>query len=349
MDFRSAHLKRPPVLAAAVFVAVFSAQVRYAPLRAGQPIWFSAPRNDTVSSNVPTLLPKPLESLDFGSSAQISLPFDLNGPLVDAPPPPVALTISPAEQAQLQDVSDRRKNWMLLTPAEILGATTPEKILGIKEHDAVGQPRNLTALERYTERQSQMLPAHTNAFQNGDSSPSWDFSRNRRDPSEGFNPINGGLKNPAFLENAPLNSGPDNRTLAGQNQNGDQSKLFDSPTPLPVPNAAQQLSLERFRLLLGASPSPAPAAIPSSNDKIFSLPEMSPDVKLDQPLLNLNPAGASFATLNSSIGKPPSLPALPSYWGLSYTSSRPAAAWVPQPPPWTSPDQQPFAVPQRKF
>ena len=141
MDFRSAHLKRPPVLAAVVFVAVLSAQVRYAPLQAGQPIWFSSPRNDTVSSNVPMLSPKPLESLDFGNSAQISVPFDLNGPLVDAPPPPVALTISPAEQAQLQDVSDRRKNWILLTPAEILGATTPEKILGIKEHDAAGRPR----------------------------------------------------------------------------------------------------------------------------------------------------------------------------------------------------------------
>jgi hypothetical protein len=350
MDFRSAHLKRPPVLAAVVLVGVFFAQVQYAPLQAGQPIWFSSPRNDTVSSNVPTLLPKSLESLDFGNSAHISLPFDLDGPPVDTPPPPVALTISPAEQAQLQDMSDRRKNWILLTPAEILGTTTPEKILGIKEHDAAGQRKKLTAVERYAERQNQMLSAYTNAFQNRNSSTAWDFSRNRRDQSDGFNPINGGLPNPAFRENTPLNSGPDNQTLAGPNQNGDRSMLFDSPMPLPAPNPAQQLNLERFRQLLGSSPTPAPAATPASSDKLFSLPETSPDVKLDQP--SLNPIVTSFAPLNSGVGKPPSLPTLPtlpSYWGLSYTSSRPAAAWAPQPPPWTSADQQPFAVPQRKF
>ena len=346
MDLRSAQLKRPPVLAV-VFVAIFSAQVQYAPLQAGQPIWFSSPRNDTVSSNVPTLSPKPLESLDFGNSAQIPLPFDLNGPPAAAPPSPGALTISPAEQAQLQDLSDRRKNWILMTPAEILGTTTPEKILGIQEHDAAGQLKNLTVLERYTERQNQMLSANSNAFQNGDSSPAWDFSRNRRDQSDVFNPIKGGLENPASKANPPLNSGPDNRTLARQSQNGGWSKMFESPTPSPTPNAAQQLNLERFRQLLGASPPPAPAATPASNDKMFSLLEMSPDVKLGQP--SLNPIGASFTPLNSGVGKPASLPTLPSYWGLSYTSSRPAAAWAPQPPPWMSADQQPFAVPQRKF
>ena len=341
MDSRSAHLKRPPVLAAAVLVAAFSAQVQYATLQAGQAICFSTPRNDTVSSNVPTLSPKSLESLDFSKISDVPLPFDFNEPPVDTPSLSVPLTISPTEKAQLQVLSDRSKNWILLTPEEILGATTPEKILGIQEHDGAGQPKNLTALERYTERQNQMLLVNTNAFQNGDSSPAWDFSRNRRNLSDVFNPINGGLENPAF------NSGPDNRTLAGQNQNGDQSKLFDSRAPLPAPNAAQQLNLERFRQLLGSSSSPAPAATPSSNDKMFFRPDMSPDVKLGQP--SLNPMGALFTPLNSGIGKPVNLPALPGAWGLSYTSSRPASAWAPQQPPWISADQQPFAAPQRKF
>jgi len=76
---------------------------------------------------------------------------------------------------------------------------------------------------------------------------------------------------------------------------------------------------------------------------MFSLPEMSPGIKLGQS--SLNPIGASFPSLNSGVGKPASLPTLPSAWGLSYTSSRPAAAWA----PWMSADLQPFAVPQRKF
>jgi hypothetical protein len=347
MDSRSAHLKRPPVLAAVVFVAVFSAQVQYAPLQAGQPIWFSSPKNDTVSSNVPTLSPKPLESLDFRNSSQIPLPFDLNGPPAVAPPPPVTLTISPAEQAQLQDLSDRRKNWILLTPAEILGVTTPEKILGIQERDAAGQPKNLTAMERYTERQNQKLLANSNAFQNVNSSPAGDFSRNRRDSSDVSNSINGGWENPASLADPLLNSGPNERTLARQSQYGGVSKLFDSPTSLPAPNAAQQINPEQFRPWPGSNPSLAPAAIPSPNDKMFSLPVMLPDVKQGQP--SLNPIGALFPPPNSGAGKAAGLPTMPSAIGSVYTSSPPAAAWAPQPPPWMSPAPQPFAAPQRKF
>jgi hypothetical protein len=344
MDSRSAHLKRPPVLAAVVFVAVFSAQVQYAPLQAGQTIWFSSPRSDAVNSNVPTLSPKPPESPDFGNNSEIPVPFDLDGPPVAVPPRSGKLALSPAEQAQMQDLSDRRKNWILLTPAEILGTTTPEKILGIHEYDAAGRPKYLTAMERYTERRNQMLAANTNAFQNGNSSPAWNFSQNRRDPSDVFNPNNGGLEIPALMANPLFNSKPDDRTLARQGQNGGESKLFGSPTPLPAPDPAQQMNMDRFRQLLGSSPSPSPAATPSLNDKMFSLPEMSPDIKLGQP--SLSPMGALFPPLNSSVGKPASLPTLPSALGLSYTSSRPAAAWAQQ-PPWMSTD--PLAAPQRKF
>jgi hypothetical protein len=344
MNSRFVHLKRPPVLTAVVFVAVFSAQVQYAPLQAGQTIWFSSPRSDAVNSNVPTLSPKPPESPDFGNNSEIPVPFDLDGPPVAVPPRSGKLALSPAEQAQMQDLSDRRKNWILLTPAEILGTTTPEKILGIHEYDAAGRPKYLTAMERYTERRNQMLAANTNAFQNGNSSPAWNFSQNRRDPSDVFNPNNGGLEIPALMANPLFNSKPDDRTLAKQGQNGGESKLFGSPTPLPAPDPAQQMNMDRFRQLLGSSPSPSPAATPSLNDKMFSLPEMSPDIKLGQP--SLNPMGALFPPLNSSVGKPASLPTLPSALGLSYTSSRPAAAWAQQ-PPWMSTD--PLAAPQRKF
>jgi hypothetical protein len=295
---------------------------------------------------VPTLSPKPLEAPDFTKSSEAPSTFDFNSPPEAAPPLSGKLTLSPAEQAQLQDLSDRRKNWILLTPAEILGTTTPEKILGIHEYDAAGRPKYLTAMERYTERRNQMLAANTNAFQNGNSSPAWNFSQNRLDPSDAFDPINGGLENPAFMANPLFNSKPDNRTLARPRLNGGESKLFGSPALLPAPNTAQQMNMDRFRQLLGSSPSPAPAATPLLNDKMFSQPEMSPDIKLGQP--SLNPMGASFTPLNSGVGKPASLPTLPSAWSLSYTSSRPAAAWA-QPPPWMSTDPQSFAAPQRKF
>ena len=242
----------------------------------------------------------------------------------------------------MQDLLDKRKNWMLLTPAEILGATTPEKILGIQEHDAAGRPKNLTALERYTERQNQTPPvnANTNAF------PTWNFSDNQPDPS---NSIPGGLGSPDNLASPLLNPAPDNQTFAGQNENNNWSKLFGSAAA-----ARRRLSPWRNRRTWNGSDNclsqvrhPPPATTPSLSGIKISLPQTALSSGLGQSALT--PVGASFTPLNSGIGKPAEMPKLPSIWSLSLTSPPSAAAWAPQPPPWLSPTPQPFAVPQRKF
>ena len=247
MGFTFAYLKRVLPLAAAVSVAVFSVQAQRAAFRPGQSILFSSPANDTVFSNLPSLSPKPPESLDLGNTLQAPPSFNFSGPDVDTPLPVDVPVVSPAEVLRMQDLLDKRKNWMLLTPAEILGATTPEKILGIQERDAAGRPKNLTALERYTERQNQTPPvnANTNAF------PTWNFSDNQPDP---LNSIPGGLGSPDNLASPLLNPVPDNQTFAGQNENNSWSKLFGSPPPPPSPSPAvilaQQTDMERFRQLL---------------------------------------------------------------------------------------------------
>jgi hypothetical protein len=249
--------------------------------------------------------------------------------------------VSPAEALRMQDLLDRRKNWMLLTPAEILGATTPEKIMGIQERDAAGRPKNLTALERYTERRNQTRPVdtNTNAF------PTWIFSDKQPDA---LNSIPGGLGSPNNLAGSLLNPAPDNQTLAGQNGNNNWSKLFDSPPP-PVVTPAQQTDMEQFRQLLRpGSSSTAAAATPSLLSGIkISLPQTALSSGLGQSALT--PVGASFTPLNNGIGKPAEMPKLPSIWSLSLTSSPSAAAWAPQPPPWLSPTPQSFVFPQRKF
>jgi hypothetical protein len=338
MGFTFAYLKRALPLAA-VLVAVFSAQAQRAAFRPGQPILFSSPESDTVFSNMPSLSPKPPESLDFGNTLQAPPSFNFSGPPVDAPLPVGAPVVSHAEALRMQDLLDRRKNWMLLTPAEILGATTPEKILGIQEHDAAGRPKNLTALERYNERQNQTPPVNpnTNAF------PTWNIS----DKQPGtLNSIPGGLGSPDNMANPLLNPAPDNQTFAVQNENNNWSKLFGSPSP--VVTMAQQTDMERFRQLLkpGSSSTAAGTTPPLSSIKI-SLPQTALSSGLGQSALT--PVGASFTPLNSGIGKPAEMPKLPSIWSLSLTSPPSAAAWAPQPPPWLSPTPQPFAVPQRKF
>lgn len=352
MGFSFAYLKRVLPLAAAVVGAVFSAQAQRAGLGPGQSILFSSPESDTVFSNMPSLSPKPPESLDFGNTLQAPPSFSFSGPSVDTPLPVGAPAVSHAETLRLQDRLDRRKNWMLLTPAEILGATTPEKIMGIQEHDTAGRPKNLTALERYTERQNQTPPvnANTNAF------PSWNFSDKQPDT---LNSIPGGLGSPDNIAGSLLNPAADNQTFAGQNGNNSWSKLFGSPSPSPVVTLAQQANMERFRQLLkpGSSSTAAPTT-PSSSTAALTTPSLLIDIKISLPQTalssglgqsSLTPVGASFTPLNNGIGKPAEMPKLPSIWSLSLTSPPSAAAWAPQPPPWLSPTPQPFAIPQRKF
>jgi hypothetical protein len=364
MGFSFAYLKRVLPLAA-VLITVFSAQAQRTASRRGQSILFSSPGSDTVFSNMPSLSPKPPESLDFGNTLRAPPPFSFSGPSVDTPLLPGAPVVSPAETLRMQDLLDRRKNWMLLTPAEILGATTPEKILGIQEHDAAGRPKNLTALERYTERQNQTPTVNTNinAF------PTWNFSDKRPDT---LNSIPGGLGSPANMASPLLNPAPDNQTFAGQNRNNRWSKLFGSPSPSPVVTMAQQMNMERFRQLLKpGSSATAAATTPSLSGIKTFLPQTELSSGIGQssltpvgasfplklveflPLVErqslLSPAGASFTPLNSGIGKPAEMPKLPSIWSLSLTSPPSAAAWAPQPPPWLSLTPQPFAIPQRKF
>ena len=340
MGFSLAYLKRGLPLAAAL-VAVFSVQAQHAAFRPGQSILFSSPESDTVFSNMPSLSPKPPESLDFGNTLQAPPSFNFSGPSVDTPLLVGVPVFSPAEALRMQELLDRRKNWMLLTPAEIIGATTPEKLLGIQERDAAGRPKNLTALERYTERQNQTPPVNTNA----NAFPTWNFSDQQPDT---LNSIPGGLGSPNNMAGSLLNPAPDNQIFAGQNGNNNWSKLLGSPSPSPVVTLAQQMDMDRFRQLLQpGSSSTAAAATPSLSSIKISLPQTALSSGLGQSALT--PVGASFTPLNSGIGKPAEMPKLPSIWSLSLTSPPSAAAWAPQPPPWLSPTPQPFAFPQRKF
>src|ERR1017187_7322195 len=317
MGFSLEYLKRVLPLAA-VLITVFSAQAQRTASRRGQPILFSAPGSDTVFSNMPSLSPKPPESLDFGDTLQAPPPLSFSGPPVNPPLPVGVPVVSPAEALRMQDLLDRRKNWMMLTPAEILGATTPEKILGIQELDVSGRPKNLTALERYTARQNQTPLGNTNAF------PTWNFSDKQPDT---LNSIPGGLGSPDNMASSLLNPAPDNQTFAGQNGNNSWSKLFGSPSPSPVVTLAQPTDMERFRQLLKpGSSSTAAATTPSWSGIKSSLPQTALSSGLGQS--SLTPVGASFTPLNSGIGKPAEMPKLPSIWSLSLTSPPSAAAWA---------------------
>jgi hypothetical protein len=343
MDCFAAYLIRGLLLAALVGGAVFPACAQRPARRAVQPILFSAPVNDQVGSNASSLLPRLPESLDLAAAAEAPVQFSFNRSSPTEPLPVVMPYLSAAEIARERDSLDRRRNWALLTPAEILGVVTPEKILGIAERDAFGQAKSSTAWERYTERQNQLLaPGRTNPPQIGNASPNWFFPDDRRG---GSNFIYGGWKNPENMVNPLFNPAPNSPSPSLPGENRGWSRLFEpAPAPMPLargPDPARTEDMERFRQLLNPD---LPAAAVGATPALGGLKTTLPPSLLKAGLAQSQPTkiGASFTPLDSGAGKLPELPKLTGAWGLNYTSP-PAAA------PWQSPSPQPFTPPQRRF
>ena len=333
MGFRFPYLKYVPLLTVASGLAVSSVHAQRM-LPPGQAILFSSPESDTVVSNLSSLSPRPPQSEDFGSTLEAPQTFNFTPSPACAPMSLGTPAVSSTEQLRMQDLLDRRNNWMLMTPAEIYGVTTPEMILGIPARDASGQRKQTTALERYTERQNQTPPPanpYTNAM------PSWNSFDKRPDT---FDSMNGGLGNRDGLASTLLKPPPDYPA----NENNSWSKLFGPPAQASAASPARQTEMDRFKQLLMSGSSSADAAAPSVRGMKISVPQSPLDSSLGQPAIN--PIGGTYAPLSDGIGKPAGLPKMPSAW-MSLTSAPPTATWAPQPPPWQT--LQPFAAPQRKF
>ncbi len=64
----------------------------------------------------------------------------------------------------MQQLLNDRKNWIFMTPEEILGTSTTEKMLQPPERDAFGKEKNPTQLERFLQRESQARNGMTNGW-----------------------------------------------------------------------------------------------------------------------------------------------------------------------------------------
>jgi hypothetical protein len=327
-----------PLLAGALAVAALSVKAQQPATNAGQSIIFSSPDNGVASSNLTSFSIKS-SSPNLRDSFQNESPVPtFNNPSI-APPP------AADEGQQLQRRLERRKDWVFMTPAEILGVTPPEKVLGIQERNAAGQPKNPTPIERYNERQ-QTKAAGTNSWSFSENPTPFQNSsgdRNNRTNTASFNPADSGLKNSWSTIFSQLNAAPNDDLFASQNADLDRSKLPGSPAP----NPARQAGMDQFRQLLEPGFSPATVATLSPDRTAFSKPQTSPAFGSPQPLVN--PFGASFTPLSSGIEKPAGLQPLPGV--TRQTSAQPVMtpSWAPQQPPWMLQTPQPFVIPQRKF
>ena len=334
---------RLPFLAGAYLAVALSVEAQQPATNAGQSIIFSSPDNGVVSSNLALFPTKSSPLSNSRDGFQNASPISTFDNPSDAPLP------APSEGQQLPRLLERRNDWIFMTPAEILGVTTPEKILKVQERDAAGRPKNLTPIERYNERQQAKNSGTNDSHYSRNSTPFGDFSgdRNNRTNAVSFNPTDSGLKNlrPTIF-NRSLNAAPNNNPFANPNDELGWSKLVGLPAQSPAPNPAQQADMEQFKRLLEPGFSPAAPTMLSPGGTTFQPQTLSSSGSI-QPLGN--PVGASFTPLNSGIGKPSGLESLPGVTGQAATPSAMTPSWAPQPPPWMSQTPQPFVIPQRKF
>jgi hypothetical protein len=334
MDFHFTHLRWWPV-AAALSVVAGSALAQNGAAPAGQAILFSTPEGDNAVSNTSAFAAPDSQPHDF--SDQLQAPASLFN---NKPPAQFSLSsgnspISASQAQRLQKAAQDQKDWALLTPEEILGVTTPEKILDGDPQDK----ENQSPSERFLARQQTTA---TNSFYNNDPDSHSFFSRDRDDENAGAARL--GTSDAAQFSNRFGSATPDNNPFAAQDQD---SSWFRPVAPaMPKPDPEQAAAMDRFRQLLNSGSS-AEAQEKSSGSKFLSSQQPLPDPNLEA-LPVVNRIGASFTPLTGGISKPMGLTPLP---GITQPMVQPVVtpSWAPQPPPWLSQNPQPFTMPQRKF
>jgi hypothetical protein len=344
MNFHAVKFRRLPLLAGAAMAMVLSVHAQ----QGGEPIIFSSPDGDGVSSNL-TRLSKPIDVPDTFEATPPG--FGVNLPSGEAPPPVIPPAVSISEGQQLQNLLNPKKDWTLMTPGEILGVTSPEKIFQVPEFDAMGLRKNPSALENFLGRQNESQFAATNGFSSDNPASAWGGASNRDFQSDTPDPVSDNPgSTPQTLSQLFNNAPQRNDNFAGQNAGANLWQQFGGSSPLPTPDSAQQTEMDQFKELLGAStPDTAATRSSSSSGSAFFSPQPSANNNFGQPTVTVNPFGASYTPLTSGIGTPTGLTPLPTVAGQSSIQSEIAPAWTPQSPPWMSQGPQPFVIPQRKF
>lgn len=240
-----------------------------------------------------------------------------------------------------------KKDWTLMTPAEIFGLP-PETKFGGDKKSLTDKPNDTAStLENYLMEKRLIETGTTNV---GGFKSAWSFKQPgielpdaRRDAAEGngtadklriFNRLMENARNSEF--NAPINRG----------QASDQ---FFVPSRNLEPNPAQVAEMESFKALLQAA---QPAAAPKSGG--FKSPALTttlpqPDPNLDPLPSGFNPLGGSYKSLDGSIGRPKRITPLPGLTASSLQSSSTKPDWAPKPAPWLSEAPELFVQPVRKF
>jgi len=341
MNFRVSTLKRA-LLAAGIVLAAGAVGHAQA-MKTGQKIFFSQSDNDIAGTNAASLAPHSPE-LSPVANAIKPAPLNLNfgpAPASSQLPMPRPASVTPEQVSKARQTADKQKNWALMTPAEIMGVPTAEKIMGIPERDANGQLKGDTVEERYLARE---MKNNGNGRTNKPSAYSPDdenWNLTKSDVKRDFfgRPVD--APRPAFSvfgndENASRSS-EQNFGARPANASGNGSYSYNagqssrSQTPEQIAAAREFEKLLQPSIMMGPKSASATFSTPS--------PPAPANRSINMPLPPFAPA--------SQVVTPTGVRPLLSSGAEKDTSMTPV--WKPQLPPWMSTTPQPGTVPQRKF
>jgi hypothetical protein len=296
--------------------------------RQTQPILFSEPKGDTVSSNLNLIATKkaPLRNLEDDLKKPFEL-FDAANSLSGAPvlpqrlPPPPTLNNRRVRELLQQ----REEEWLFETPQDRDEALMKDDWLKTSESDLTGEgSRKQTSLERYYDRLERARVASTNQVRNSDP---FNLQKNR-ELGEALNlqtmgdPM--GVNNPVMEQLFKQVAKPSNRNPFGNNDDEKTAgKLFGlgkveaSSTQVLQAQEAQKARREIFRALLEPhtpTASGSSAALKPFGDTttpVFT----TPNALVATPTTSPSDESAGFNFVGKPAGPqelPPAAPALPS-------------------------------------
>ena len=135
---------------------------------AGGPLNFPCPESEEVTTNLQQLMGQPddlkqLEEELYRPLQSLAPESSLDG-VVDLPTRPPATSV--VQNKRVKDLLERRKNWVFMSPEDLLAAPTVDEILKAPERGPDGkEQKELPAFERYYKRLNTKRSAADNLLQ----------------------------------------------------------------------------------------------------------------------------------------------------------------------------------------
>ncbi|HEY5345871.1 MAG TPA: hypothetical protein VIK62_05960 [Verrucomicrobiae bacterium] len=237
-----------------------------------------------------------------------------------------------ANDPSVKAALDRRKNWTLLTPEQILGIQTPEEILGVQDKP---EEKKMSLEEKFMLRENRATAmAATNGHMisllgsERDENNPFAF-KNKNDESDPFHQSSQKMELGARYFNQFLNAPDAGVDADGKRISSWGSGDFAQPDQ-PKQTPEQLADMERFRALMEPQSPPDKVQVPT---RFFAPAPPAPDPFL-QPAPVVNPNGQGVAPLENAFSKPTGITPLP---GISTPAPKPVAtkpSWQAQLPPW---------------